>query len=402
LKKGFPVPRAAPIKQKLMPLTVTKLQPKDHAFLVWDTYQRGLALQVQPTGYRAYKLIYRFHNRPRWYHIGAADALALADARKLAAELMLQVIRGKDPAAEKRAVRGAGTFAEVATRYVEEHAKRKNKSWQQADTLVRRHLLPTWGSLTAQSITRADVRAIMAKVNGPVLANQIVKSASAIFSWAMRQELLAQNPCRGVSHNPTVSRERVLSDRELPLFWQAFSKADLPGIALRVLLLTGQRPGEVTHMRHDQISDGWWTLHGAPDAATKWPGTKNGQTHRVWLPQQVRDIIAGLNYVDDTSFVFGQPLTLDATMRGICKQLEAPRATPHDLRRTHGSSITRLGFGRGAMNRIQNHKEGGIPDVYDRHSYENETKRVMEAVAAHLLALTRGEDAPSNVINAKF
>jgi len=171
---------------------------------------------------------------------------------------------------------------------------------------------------------------------------------------------------------------------------------------LQVLLLTGQRPGEVTHMRHDQITDGWWTLAGAPDAELGWPGTKNAANHRVWLPQPVRDIIAGLNYGDDSGFVFGQPLVLDATMRSICKRLGLPRATPHDLRRTHGSTITKLGFGREAMNRIQNHKEGGIADVYDRHSYENETKRVMDATAKHLFALTRGESAPSNVVRAKF
>src|SRR5215510_3821797 len=101
------MPRAVPNKQKLTCLTVTKLQPTATPYLVWDSYQRGLALQIQPSGYRSFKLIYRFHNRPRWYHIVAADAIALADARKLAAELMLEVIRGKDPAAERRAERGA-------------------------------------------------------------------------------------------------------------------------------------------------------------------------------------------------------------------------------------------------------------------------------------------------------
>jgi hypothetical protein len=70
-----------------------------------------------------------FNGRSRSAVIGAADAIALADARKLAAELMLEVIRGKDPAAERRAARGAGTFAEMANRYVEEYAKKKNKSW---------------------------------------------------------------------------------------------------------------------------------------------------------------------------------------------------------------------------------------------------------------------------------
>src|SRR5262244_4548073 len=140
---GVPVcrRRTVPNKAKLTSLTVTKLRPTAKPYLVWDSHQRGLALQIQPSGYRSFKLIYRFHNRPRWYHIGAADAIALADARKLAAELMLEVIRGKDPAAGRRAERGTGTFAELAERYLAQHAKKKNKSWRQADTLVRRHLL---------------------------------------------------------------------------------------------------------------------------------------------------------------------------------------------------------------------------------------------------------------------
>jgi integrase len=390
----------AHLKQKLMPLTVNKLQPKAQAYLVWDTYQRGLALQIQPSGYRAYKLIYRFHNRPRWYHIGAADAIGLADARKMAAKLMLEVIQGKDPAAEKRAERGTGTFAELATRYVTEYAQRKNKSWKQAEALVRKHLLPSWGSLTAQSITRSDVRAMMGKIGAPVLANQVLASASAIFTWAVKQELLVSNPCRGVEQNSMSARERVLSDAEVPLFWEAFSAAGVAGAALQVALLLGQRPGEIRRMRYDQIADGWWILPGAADEATGWPGTKNAQTHRVWLPQAVQDIIAGLNIGDD--FVFGRSLDVAATMRDICAKLKVPRATPHDLRRTHGSTITRLGFGRDAMNRIQNHKEGGIADVYDRHEYADENKRVMEAVASRLIAVARGDDAPSNVIVAKF
>ena len=75
-------------------------------------------------------------------------------------------------------------------------------------------------------------------------------------------------------------------------------------------------------------------------------------------------------------------------MRDICAKLKAERATPHDLRRTHGTTITGLGFGREAMNRVQNHKEGGIADVYDRYEYAAENRKVMEAVADHLLSTT--------------
>jgi integrase len=165
----------------------------------------------------------------------------------------------------------------------------------------------------------------------------------------VKQELLTNNPCRGVERNETVSRERVLSDAEVPLFWQSFSETGLIGEALKVLLLTGQRPGEVAHMRHEHIADGWWTMPGMPDA--KWPGTKNAQTHRVWLPQAVQEILAQLGY-DETGYVFGTPPEMAGPMRSTCKDLSIPRATPHDLRRTHGTTVTALGFGRDATDKL--------------------------------------------------
>ena len=118
-------------------------------------------------------------------------AHGLADARTLAAEAMLAVARGKVPAADKRAERGAGTFAELAERYVEHYAKRRNKSWAQADKLIRRHALPRWGKLQAASISRADVRAMMSRIEAPVLANQVLAAVSAVFSWAVKQEVVS-------------------------------------------------------------------------------------------------------------------------------------------------------------------------------------------------------------------
>ena len=88
---------------------------------------------------------------------------------------------------------------------------------------------------------------------------------------------------------------------------------------------------------------------------------------------------------------------LALAMRDICTKLKVERATPHDLRRTHGTTITALGFGRDAMNRVQNHKEGGIGSVYDRHQYADENKRIMEAVAARIVSLATGEMETGNV-----
>src|SRR5215510_6871807 len=131
----------------------------------WDTLQRGLALAVQPSGHRAYKCVYTIRGRgPRWYHLGNARAIALADARKLASKIMYQVAEGGDPHADRLALRGRGSFEQVARRYVEEHARKRNKSWRQADYLVRTHLLPRWAKLDIGSIRRADVKAAIAAI----------------------------------------------------------------------------------------------------------------------------------------------------------------------------------------------------------------------------------------------
>jgi integrase len=381
-------PARPPNKRNLTELYLRKVRPQATPFNVWDEGERGLVLRMQPSGQWAFKFVYAYRGRPRWYHIGR---IYLADARRLVQRLRMQVSEGKDPVAERQAERSAGTFSELAERYREDYAKRHNKSWRQADALVRRYLLPKWAKLETKAINRSDVRLTIGRIAAPVLANQVLAAASAIFSWAVKQEVIAVNPCRGIDRHETTSRERILSDSELPLFWQAFDKAGRAGTALKLILLLGQRPGEVGHMRAEHIVDGWWEMPGKPTEG--WPGTKNGQSHRVWLPEPVQALLSHTPIGGMTA------PKLDPVMRAICAELGiADKVTPHDLRRTHGTKITALGFGRDAMNRIQNHREGGIASVYDRHGYAEETKRIMEAVAAEIIRLAEGRAASGNVV----
>ena len=125
-------------------------------------------------------------------------------------------------------------------------------------------------------------------------------------------------------------------------------------------------------MRREHLVDGWWQMPGEPVPSLGWPGTKNGDSHRIWLPAPVRDIIGS----GATGFVFpgqhGKPVTgLDDAMRKICVRLGVTdKATPHDLRRTFSSTVTGLGFGRPAMHRLTNHRQGDdIGDIYDRNDY---------------------------------
>src|SRR5262249_34852299 len=149
-------PSRVPNKRSLTELFVRKVRSEASAFNVWDAKERGLVLRVHPSGTRSFKAVYSIGGKARWCHIGS---VGLSDARKIAQQVRLDAAHGKDPAAERRAERNAGTFAELADRYVSEHAKRKNKSWEQADYLVRKRLLPRWGKVNANAITRKDVRA---------------------------------------------------------------------------------------------------------------------------------------------------------------------------------------------------------------------------------------------------
>jgi integrase len=374
-------PAKLPSKTKLNDRFVTSQQATDRDRLTWDTHQPGLALMVRATGRKSWLVVYRHHSRPVRLHLGDARSIPLTDARRLTAKIMLQVAEGKDPAAERKAQRMAGTFADLAGQYVELWSKRHNKSWPQAKRLVDRHLIPRWGKLKADAVVRADVRALMARIEAPIVANQTLAAASAIFSWAVKQEILTVNPCRGVERNGTHARERVLSDAEVAILWPKLDPA------LRLILLTGQRPGEVMNMQREHVADGWWQMPGKPQG--NWPGTKNARDHRVALSE------------------FAQTLTgqqrggkLDKRMRELVVDLKIERATPHDLRRTCLTWITRLGFGRDAMDRIANHRTSSVTDVYDRHGYGDEDRRIMAAVARHLIGIIEGT-ATSNVISLR-
>ncbi len=411
-------PPREPARRKLTPLFVARAKPQAERVLIWDADPRQLALAVQPGGKKVFKLIYPFNGRVRWYTIGDAG-IGLKEARKIARELLGEVARGRDPQAERRAARAAGTFEELATRYREEYAKKRNRSWAQPDALVRRHLLPAWGKLGVKDISRGDVRRLFARLTegSPTVANQTLAAASAVFSWAIKNEVadLPANPCHGIQSNPTKDRERVLSDAEVAKFWAGFDEAGLVrSRALRMILLTGQRPGEVRHMHRAHLEVGrhkftdangrtieaegaWWSMPGAPDEKLGWPGTKSGSSHRTWLPKAA---VAIIDELDGDGFVFagprGRPITaLDQAMSKVCARVgiaKPDKVTPHDLRRTFSTTVTSLGFSRDQLNRQTNHKEGGIASVYDRHGYADENRRIAEAVAARIASLIgRGE-----------
>jgi hypothetical protein len=245
----------APNKVKLTEFTVTKTKPQSTVLNVWDSEQKGLVLQIQPSGHRSFRCCYSRKGKPYWIHLADATAIGLAQARQLANEVMFHVAQGRHPYAERRAKRDQGSFKQLHTRYLEEHAQKVNKSWAQSEALINRYTKKI-ADTDATEVSREDIKGLVKDLK-PMLANQVLAAISAVFNWGIREGVVVNNPAKLITRNPTKPRQRILSDSELPKFWQEFEKLPgIEGLLLKTILLTGQRPGECAHMRWEHIIDG--------------------------------------------------------------------------------------------------------------------------------------------------
>jgi integrase len=371
--------------------------PASGYYLVYDEPVPRLAVAVYSSGAKSLKFIYTLRGRTKWVTIGSARDVAISAARAKAHRLSAMIADNRDPQSEHMEAKRAESFALLVERYYTEYAEANLKSHAQGRYLLSKYVPDKINRMRARDVTKADVKGVLLPLQAktPSIARQVLPAISAVFKWAVEEaDVLSANPCRDIKLADGKARERVLSAEELPEFWARFGKIGATGIALRVLLLLGQRPGEIAAMHREHIDrEGWWHMPGLPKG--KWPGTKNARNHSVWLPKAVLELIgSGVGFPTPDGLAFGgQPAktarAMRAAMAKICSELGVEQATPHDLRRTHGSCITRLlGFGgRSALNRIQNHIEGGIATVYDRYGYSEETKRVMDQVAAELMRI---------------
>jgi integrase len=339
-----------------------------------------------------WRCLYNFRGETTWMTLGDDRNHTTNEARDWARRLIGQVADGRDPRQEQIEKARADTFWELMDKFIAEYAEKSLKRWDQISYLLGRFVPTSFRELKANEITTADVGAVIRPLTDrPVLARQVLAAISSVFGWGADFGLVASNPCRQIRRKrfKTKSRERVLSDEELKKLWrEATGEA---GRALRLLTLTGQRPGEVAALRLEDVgvpngtpAGAWWTLPGEP--ARSWPGTKNGVTHRVWIPAAAIPFLPTATSHRHWEY----PAKLRRKMWKLMKRI-IPRTTPHDLRRTHGTMITKLlGFGgEVAMDRIQNHVRRGVTGTYDRHDYSAEIIDVMERVAARVVELTR-------------
>ena len=118
----------------------------------------------------------------------------------------------------------------------------------------------------------------------PGQARNVLKVTRKMFSFALQREIVVINPFSNITSSvPELSpnkRERVLTADEVLQLWEKLEDPTVSGSeetrrCLRLILVTGQRPGEVAGMHRDEIDGRWWTIPAQR--------TKNRREHRVYL-----------------------------------------------------------------------------------------------------------------------
>src|SRR5262249_36309687 len=167
----------------------------------------------------------------------------------------------------------------------------------------------------------------------------------------------------------------------------------------KLLLLTGQRVGEVVGMRRSEINGDVWVLPPAPPKRNEPARTKNGERHEVPLSAQALAIIEAMPVIDD-DFVFTTSKTGRLGNMFRAKTLLDAQIKPrepwvlHDLRRTVETGMAALGIQLPVIEKVVNHKGGsfaGIVGVYQRHQFASEKRRALQTWADYVEGLVTGK-----------
>ena len=160
------------------------------------------------------------------------------------------------------------TFDELADAFINKYAKRRKKSWKEDQAIICRDMLPTLGGKYAEHIGRKEISTVLDKVikrGAPIQANRVLELISKIYVWGISQGIVDTNPCyRMEKPSKRNKQDRVLNEEEIKILWNALGKDEvklLPttSLAIKLILATAQRPGEVSGMLWSEIDKDWET-----------------------------------------------------------------------------------------------------------------------------------------------
>lgn len=403
----------------------------------WNREGQGFSIRVYPSGEKAWYFIYTFDGRKKYMRLkdGGYPDVSLADAREAFDIAKVKLKNGIDPLAELEQARLDRKHTPFVKEFVDEfikiYCKENNRGWKEIERALKAEIVPRWGKRKLTDIKRRDLVLVLDEIKergAPVMANRILAYTRKMFSWALERAALEVHPFLMMSRpNDETSRERVLSENEIKAFWHNLDDCKMSDSikrALKLILVTGQRPGEIIGMHRNEIDGGWWEI-----PATR---SKNKQAHRVFLTKTAKQLIG-----DASGFVFESPahppkpdeippkvakpyevrtMTHDIKQNlphtpesKVIDRLKIPHFTPHDLRRTAATRWAEMEITGDMIDRLQNHitrQKQGVGHVYNRYSYAREKQQALEAWEQKLISITNvnAEDVelsePNNEINS--
>jgi integrase len=405
------------MKRTLTDAAIRALEPPATGRIeIADGACRCLELRVTANGTKSFAFRYRARGSRRTERItlGPYPDLSLRDARIKADKLRGQVVAGKNPAGHKREA-STRSFAALADRYLAEHARRHKRTADKDARNLRLHVLPRWGERDFSSITRGDVIALIERLvsaGKPTLANHVHALVSGIFGFAMDADLASANPAARLrKRGAERAKTRTLTDDEIRLFWRRIVEPPIPsavGLALRLVLATGVRPGEAAGMARSELE---FDERGAPIGWTiPAARSKNRRVHFVPLSPLARAAITEAMALNDGALVFAaRNYTLAAAMARLAtvllegesgvKSWKADPPTPHDLRRTTATKLAAAGIPGEDVSAILGHARADVTGKhYDMYRRADEKRRALDRWSRILKSIV--EPAPASVVVA--
>ena len=388
-------------------LTGTKvkaLRPRGKLYRVTD--DKGLCVEVPPTGARLWRFRYRYNGKARMLSLGAWPEVSLGQARKRRDEARALIADGIDPSAQRQADKreSSQTFEAIARewlsrREVSEATLSKDR-W-----LLEEHALPALGAKPITDITAADVLAMLRNLEDRGLletARRLRAKVSAVFRHAVATLRAQGDPTvalRGAIKSPKLKHHAAITDpRQLGELLRAlhgYHGGYTVACALKLTPLLFVRPGELRHAEWQEID---------LDAAT-WAipagKMKMRQAHIVSLSSQAVAILRDLHALTGRGrYVFPSPRSAQRPMseNAITAALRAlgydgQTMTAHGFRSSASTLLHEQGYPSDVIERQLAHKEGNaVKDAYNRAQHLPERIKMMQAWSDYLDALRKGAD----------
>jgi len=336
----------------------------------FDDGLRGFGVRVSPGGTRTFVLM---HGTDRQLiSIGRYPIISLSDARAEAKRMLAERTLGKH---RPRSI----PYAEARDAYLAE-CEKKNRPHTVYDyrrALERRF---NFGTRQLSEITPQDIYRKLDRIDAPQEREYASTVAKMFFRWAVRRRYIEHSPCDSLPGRKTTSRSRILTDDEVKRVWNAAAEiGGSYGAIVKLLILSGQRRGEITALQISWIKDnGTITL---PSEITK-----NKREHTFPTAAAAQQIIASVEC--EYSLLFPARGQSERPFSGwskskveLDKLCGASDWTLHDIRRTVASNLAALGVALPVIERLLNHVSGsfgGIVSVYQRHSFMPEMRAAVE------------------------